>query len=162
MLCLLFQVGEDRYAMDTAEIVEVLPLVNLTRIPQAPADVAGLFNYRGVPVPVVDLTELTIGRPADRRLNTRIVLVRVPVVDDRARIVGMIAERATRTVRWELSDFALPGLRRNGAPSLGSVATDAHGLVHWFDARTLLPASVRDLLFKSVADEATRIPPPKA
>ena len=31
MLFLLFQLGEDRYALDAGQVVEVLPLVGITR-----------------------------------------------------------------------------------------------------------------------------------
>jgi len=50
MLFLLFQLGQDRYALEASRVIEVLPLVSLKRIPQAPRGVAGLFNYRGRPV----------------------------------------------------------------------------------------------------------------
>jgi chemotaxis-related protein WspB len=56
MLFLLFQLGEERYALDTSHVAEVLPLVAITPIPQAPTGVAGLFNYRGAPVPAIDLS----------------------------------------------------------------------------------------------------------
>ncbi len=36
----------------------------IKQIPQAPPGVAGVFNYRGAPVPVIDLSELALGRPA--------------------------------------------------------------------------------------------------
>ena len=48
MLFLVFQLGQDRYALDTGTVAEVLPLVEITPIPLAPAGMAGLFNYRGV------------------------------------------------------------------------------------------------------------------
>ena len=49
-----------------APIAEVLPLVDITAIPQAPAGVAGLFNYRGTPVPV-DRSEPADAGPAGAR-----------------------------------------------------------------------------------------------
>ena len=52
MLFLLFQIGQHRYALDSRRVAEVLPLVDIKEIPHAPAGVAGVFNYRGVPVPV--------------------------------------------------------------------------------------------------------------
>jgi chemotaxis-related protein WspB len=44
MLFLVFQLGTDRYAIEAAQVVEVLPLVNAKHIPRAPRGVAGLFN----------------------------------------------------------------------------------------------------------------------
>src|SRR2546421_10050690 len=75
MLFLLFQLGTDRYALEASRVVEVVPLLELKRLPQAPEGVAGIFNYRGQPVPAVDLCALTLGQPARKRLSTRIIIV---------------------------------------------------------------------------------------
>jgi chemotaxis-related protein WspB len=44
--------------------VEVLPLVHAKRIPQSPAGMAGIFDYHGAPVPLIDLAELALGKPS--------------------------------------------------------------------------------------------------
>jgi chemotaxis-related protein WspB len=148
MLFLLFELGNDRYALDVRQIAEVLPLVGVKQIPKAPQAMIGLFNYRGAPVPVIDLSQLTLGRPAARRLSTRIVLVNYPDHTGHTHLLGLIAEKATLTVRHEAADFVASGVTNDGAPYLGPVATDARGLLQWIDVRTLLPPSFRDLLFK--------------
>jgi chemotaxis-related protein WspB len=147
MLFLLFQLGEDRYALDTGRVVEVLPLVAITPIPKAPAGVAGLFNYHGRPVPAIDLSQLTMGRSARNRLNTRIVLVHYPDGRGKTHLLGLIAEKVTETVRREPADFVASGVTTDRAPYLGPVATDARGVLQWIDVEWLLPASVRDALF---------------
>jgi chemotaxis-related protein WspB len=147
MLFLLFQLGEDRYALDTGRVVEVLPLVAITPIPKAPAGVAGLFNYHGAPVPAIDLSQLTMGVPARGRLNTRIVLVHYPDGRGKTHLLGLIAEKVTETVRREPADFVASGVTTDRAPYLGPVATDARGVLQWIDVEWLLPASVRDVLF---------------
>jgi len=148
MLFLLFELGKDRYALDARQVVEVLPLVGIKQVPQAPPSVAGILNYRGGPVPVIDVSQLTLGRPAERRLSTRIVLVHYPGADGHNRLLGLIAERATQTVRREETDFVASGVTNEAASYLGPVATDTRGLLQWLDARTLLPAEVRDMLFR--------------
>jgi chemotaxis-related protein WspB len=147
MLFLLFQLGEDRYALDTGRVVEVLPLVAITPIPKAPAGVAGLFNYHGAPVPAIDLSQLTMGRPARNRLNTRIVLVHYPDGRGKTHLLGLIAEKVTETVRRDPADFVASGVTSDRAPYLGPVATDARGVMQWIDVEWLLPASVREVLF---------------
>ncbi len=57
-LFLQFQIGTDSYAIEAAQVARILPLVDIKRIPGAPAGVAGAFNYRGMPVPVADLSGL--------------------------------------------------------------------------------------------------------
>src|SRR6185295_10520026 len=115
MLFLIFELGKDRYALDVRQIAEVLPLVGVKQIPKAPKAMNGLFNYRGAPVPVVDLSQLTLGRPSVRRLSTRIVLVHYPDHSGRTRLLGLIAERATQTARHEASDFAPSSITNAGA-----------------------------------------------
>jgi len=76
VLHLIFRLDGDAYALEAARIVEILPLIETLRAPSASAGGAGAINYRGVIVPVVDLAVMTLGRPSQRRLSTRIVLAR--------------------------------------------------------------------------------------
>src|SRR6185503_19851205 len=99
MLFLYFQLGVDRYALDCSQVVEVVPLLGIKRIPQAPAAVAGVFNYRSKPVPVIDLSRLALGRPARPHMSARIIVVTYPGEDDTQHLLGLIAEKATETVR---------------------------------------------------------------
>src|SRR6202023_549896 len=92
MLFILFQIGRDRYALSADRIIEVLPLMNLKRVPCAPVGVAGVLNYRGTPVPVIDLNEMMLAQPAARRMSTRIILVRYPFEAGPPRALGLIAE----------------------------------------------------------------------
>ena len=151
MLFLIFQLGPDRYALDARRVAEILPLVSITKIPQAPTGVAGVLNYRGAPVPVIDLSELILGQPARRCLSTRIVLVHDGSDGGHARLLGLIAEHATETVQRAVSDFVPSGLLNGGTPYLGPVATDARGLMQWIDVEMLLPRSVKDVLFTQAA-----------
>ena len=146
MLVLLFELGDDRYAIDVSQVLEVLPLVDLRRLPQAPDGVAGLFDFRGTPVPVIDLTALTLGRPAQRRFSTRIIVVTGPDNGD-SHLLGLIAERATETASRAATDFVWPGVTGDHAQYLGPVATDERGLLQLVDVRQLLPAAARNLLF---------------
>jgi len=151
VLFLLFQLGPDRYAIDTRRIAEVLPLVTLKQLPHAPAGVAGVFNYRGAPVPVVDLSAIALGRPSEPRLNTRILLVQCPNTNGGGCLLGVIVEHATEVVRRDVTDFVASGVANARAPYLGPVASDARGLTQWIDVETLLPMSVRRALFEAPA-----------
>ena len=79
MLFLLFNIETERYAIPAAKVIEVVDLVNFTKIPQAPEYVSGLMNFRGQIFPVVDLPNLFLSRPYRRMLSTRIILTDVRV-----------------------------------------------------------------------------------
>src|SRR6187551_1705243 len=101
MLFLLFELGADRYALDVDRVLEVLPLVRIKTIPRSSPGVAGIFNYRGAPVPAIDLSALLTGRPAPVLLSTRLILVRYPDSRGIDRTLGLVAERATEMLRQE-------------------------------------------------------------
>lgn len=152
MLYLLFQIGNERYALEAKNAVEVIPFLNLRRIPQAPRGVAGIFNYRGRPVPAVDLCELTLGRPARERLSTRIVLVRYADAGGREQLVGLIAEHATEMMQRDEQDFVDASIRSSHAPYLGPVIMDEQGVIQLVQAQHLLAENLRDLLFATVQE----------
>src|SRR3954463_10258244 len=143
MLFLLFQVGKDRYALEAARVVEVVPLLELKKIPQAPNGFAGIFNYRGRPVPAIDLCQMTTGQPAAERLSTRIIIVNCPDGRGGQRLLGLIAERATEMLRKDPKEFVDPGFRVSGAPFLGPVLLDSKGAIQWLLEQHLLSEPVR-------------------
>ena len=151
VLLLLFGLNTDRYAIDARQVVEVLPLLRITRVPQAPQGVAGMFNYRGAPVPVIDLAALTLGRPSHASLSTRLIVVRYDDEHGDTHLLGVIAEQATETMRRPCTDFVDSGVTLNEAPYLGPVTTDARGIIQLVEVSRLVPPPVRDVLFKQLA-----------
>ena len=147
MLFLLFQLGNDRYALEASRVVEVVPLLELKQLPQAPKGVAGIFNYRGRPVPAVDLCALTLGQPARERFSTRIIIVNYP--DDRGtnHLLGLIAEHATEMLRKDVKEFQDSGVKLSAAPYLGPILMDDKCPVQWIYEQRLLPEPVRNMLF---------------
>lgn len=126
MLYLCLQLGRDGYLIEARRVVEVLPLVELKRLPQAPPALAGVFQYRGRPVPLIDLSQLALGVPARRSLSTRILLLR-DAQDGEGRLYGLVVEKATRTVQLDPAAFADPGTGAAAAPYLGPVVADGSG-----------------------------------
>lgn len=75
MLLLTFKAAESFYAIDVAHVVEVVPRVDLRRLPHTPDFIAGVFDYRGTIVPVIDLGSRLGSDTCRDRLSTRIILV---------------------------------------------------------------------------------------
>src|SRR5690242_10884428 len=97
MLALLFSIADDRYGLPVAAVVEVTPLLRLKKMPGAPGYVAGLCNYRGQAIPVLDISALARGVPGRQVLSTRMVVVDYPLEQGGTRLLGLLAERATET-----------------------------------------------------------------
>jgi chemotaxis-related protein WspB len=154
MLYLLFQLGADRYALEASRVVEVVPLLDLRRLLQAPKGVAGVFNYRGRPVPAVDLSELALGQPSTDRLSTRIIVVKHPDAAGQDHLVGLVAENATETLRADPLSFVDSGVRLGSAPYLGPILMDAKGPVQLLHEQLLIPESVRNTIFSELCAPA--------
>ena len=147
-LFLLFRIGTERYALEAAEVAEVLPRLMLKPVAHAPHWVAGVFAHRGAVVPVIDLNALTFAKPAHLRTSTRLVLVHyLPGGDRAAQRLGLILEQATDTLRCAVDEFKAYGLDNREAPYLGPVREDELGLLQWIRVQDLLTDDVRGLLF---------------
>ncbi len=105
MLMLLFYLGDDRYALESRRVVEVVPLVALKKLHHAPEYLAGLFDYRGLIVPAIDLCHLIRGTPCRSYLSTRIILVNYLDRSPTPHIVGLMAERITETLNKPETEF---------------------------------------------------------
>ena len=99
MLLLVFQLGSDRYAIDVAKIVEILPLLNWKHVPHSALGVVGLFDYHGEPLPLIDLAEMSMGTPSRKWMSTRIIIVSYSPAAGPIQMLGVIAEQATAVIR---------------------------------------------------------------
>lgn len=104
MLVLLISLGETQYAIDCKQIVEVISLVRLQNIAQMPEYVAGLLNYRGQIIPVIDLCQLLVNNQYEQKLNTRIIIVKFNQ-QETVYLLGLIAEQVTETLTIEENDL---------------------------------------------------------
>lgn len=98
MLTLTFQLGADRWGLPHGDIAEVIALVDLTPVAGAPPEVAGAFSYHGRWVPVIDLSQVHLGRSSSRRWSTRIIVTRPPISVLSGNLLGLIAESATEMI----------------------------------------------------------------
>lgn len=147
MLLLQFQAGDDRYGLDVAEVIEVVPRVLFREIPHADPVVAGLMNYRGRTVPVIDLTALLTGAPSRPFFSTRIVLVHTPGRDGTQGILGLLAERVTETVACDEADFQPTGITVPEARYLGELCLRPDGAIQRVATARLLTPELREALF---------------
>jgi chemotaxis-related protein WspB len=151
MLFILFQIGRERYALSATSIIQVLPLMSLKKIPCAPTAVAGVLNYHGAPVPVIDLNEMTLAKAAARRSSTRIILVNYLFELAYPQPLGLIVQHATSMMRCSIQDFVETGVRSDAAPYLGRVTHDSAGLIQWIEIERLLTPELRNVLFRELA-----------
>ena len=148
MLLLCFSMGDERFALKASNVREIIPMVHMKKIPTAPEWVAGVMCYHGQMVSVIDLCALHLARNSERRMSTRIILVRFTAHDKVEHLLGLLAERVTKTLQRQAKDFTSTGVQTPDAPHLGGVASDQNGMLQWVDIDKLLPEKVQKMLFQ--------------
>jgi len=148
MLFLQFTIEKNRYLVDVKDIVEIVPFANLKQIPKAPPYVAGLLNYRGNTIPVVDICYLMNDKLCELKLSSRIAVVNYKNDIGEQICIGLLMEHLTETVRFDESSFSDSGVNLKDNPYLGKVIIDNNCIVHWVDIRKIIPAEAYAILFK--------------
>lgn len=93
MLRLVFSAGSDKYAVESAYVIEVVPYVDLSPISNCPDQVQGMLNYRGEFIPILDFCKVVGGKPANHLLSTRIVIL--GNIPQNPKKIGIIVEKST-------------------------------------------------------------------
>lgn len=140
MLLLLFNIGDGRYALTAEQIMEIVPLVKVKEVPLAPDYVAGLMDYHGRPVPVIDLCRLLVRKPCETMLSSRIILVHYPTTGGRTSTLGLIAGQVTEAIKSDHSEIPPSGVLMDEALYQHHGAEAARDkMVQWFDLKKMLP-----------------------
>lgn len=143
MLLLSFNIDGDKYVIDTRDIIEVITLVRLKKLPGSIDGISGLLNYHGTAVPIIDISELC-GKPLKHNtLTTRIIIV--TYLGDK--VLGIKAENVTETIRIDNNAFKESGITVNNNDFLGEVAEINNRFIQLINIDQLLTSDVRDCLF---------------
>lgn len=137
MVILLFSLGDMKFSINCEKVREVVPMVALEKAPNAPAPFAGFFNYRGMIVPVIDLCQFIHGRPCEVRLSTRIILVDYAKEDGSPRVLGLLAEQVTETVRKSKDAILSPGIPTEESAYLGGIIMEGKNMIQYIDLERL-------------------------
>ena len=105
-----FWLDGDLYGVEVAHVQEVLKSQGLTRVPLAPAAVAGLINLRGQVVTAIELRE-RLGRPArDEGTEAVVIVVRL-----HGEAVSLLVDSIADVVDVDVRDFEAPPDTLDGA-----------------------------------------------
>ena len=109
---LTFKLGDEIFAIDVAQVREVLDISTITRVPRAPEFMRGVINVRGSVVPVVDL-RLKFGMTkTENTVDSRVVVMELSLDGDQT-ILGAMADSVHEVMDLEPEQIEEP-------PSIGS------------------------------------------
>jgi purine-binding chemotaxis protein CheW len=116
-----FMVGPVRYAIDIAQVKEIVSPLSLTRLPHTPEGLAGVADHRDEVVPIIDLrSRFDLPTAASRKVKWILVAVS-------ERTVGLVVDDVLGVLRIAATDFrAAPDLG-GGEHARGIAAVTNHG-----------------------------------
>lgn len=102
-----FKLGDELFALDVAQVCEVLEVAQITKVPTAPDYMRGVVNVRGQATPVVDLRR-RFGLPAkDDTVHTRIVIMELNL-DGETTVLGAVADSVHEVIEIEPANIDPP------------------------------------------------------
>ncbi len=102
-----FKLGDELFAINVAQVREVLEQSRITRVPTAPAYVRGMVNVRGKAIPVVDL-RLRFGLPRGTdTVHTRIIVMELEL-DGEEVVLGGIADSVHEVIELDPANINPP------------------------------------------------------
>ncbi|MBI1938127.1 MAG: chemotaxis protein CheW [Ignavibacteriales bacterium] len=89
-----FMIGDEEFGVDILLVQEIIRMLQVTKVPNAPDFVDGVINLRGRIIPVIDL-RCKLGIPRkEHDKNTRIIVVEVS-----GKTIGFIVDAVTEVLR---------------------------------------------------------------
>jgi len=102
-----FKLGDESFAIDVAQVREVLEVSRITKVPTAPEFIRGVVNVRGQATPVVDL-RLRFGLPIRiDTVHTRIIVMELELGGE-ATVLGGIADSVHEVIELESGNIDPP------------------------------------------------------
>ncbi|HVX82621.1 MAG: chemotaxis protein CheW [Devosia sp.] len=92
MKALTLRLGDEVFAIEAESVREILDLVPITEVPNAPAFVGGLINVRGRVVPLADLRVVFGMKQPEPDQDTRIVVLETEI-EGEPTVVGIVADK---------------------------------------------------------------------
>jgi len=99
----VFQLGKELYGADISAVLEVSPLLRVTKVPRTPTYIDGVTNLRGRVIPVVDLRK-RLGLPVTPATKA----TRIAVAEIDGGMVGMIVDAVVEVLRVPASAVEPP------------------------------------------------------
>jgi chemotaxis-related protein WspB len=124
-----YNLDEFRFVLPVSDVVEIIPYVKLSKLPNLPDYFAGLCQYRGSSITVIDLCALIIKKPCHKKLSTRIIVVEVTENSTSNKLIGLMVEKATEIVKEEEDNFMDAGIYGDDLPHVGQVLADSFGVI---------------------------------
>jgi purine-binding chemotaxis protein CheW len=104
---LTFKLGDETFALDVAEVREILDFTTVTKVPRTPSFMRGVINLRGSVVPVMDL-RLKFGMSATQQTVDSCIIVVEMTMEGDSIVIGVLADAVQEVIDLEPEQIEPP------------------------------------------------------
>lgn len=141
-----FNIGNEEFGIDILKVQEIIRIMNITQVPNAPEFVEGVVNLRGRVIPVIDLRIKLGMKRKDHDNSTRIIVVEINNTT-----VGFIVDAVSEVLRIQANVVEPP-------PSLvAGIDSDFITAVGKLDDRLLILLDLEKILSLSEKEELVEV-----
>lgn len=144
-----FNIGEEEFGLDILRVQEIIRMIEITRVPNAPKFIVGVINLRGKVIPIIDLRTRMGMEPKDRDKDTRIIVIEID-----AKIVGFIVDKVNEVLRIDKS------ITQSPPPMVSGIDSDYITSIAQMEDRLLILLDLTRLLSSSEGKQLDEIPVP--
>jgi purine-binding chemotaxis protein CheW len=132
----VFRIEKSEYALPVGNVGEILRMVAIAPVPEAPEWLPGVINLRGRVIPVIDL-RIRLGLPSvPVGINTPIV-----VAEAEGQTVGLVADSVTELLTVPLDSVGPPDELAGPGNTVEAVARANERLILIFDLERVCAGS---------------------
>ncbi|HEX3032874.1 MAG TPA: chemotaxis protein CheW [Bacillota bacterium] len=91
----IFQLGQETFALDIAKVWEIINFQQITKVPQATEFIEGIINLRGKVIPVLDLRRRFGLSAVDDNKAMRIIVVEIA-----GHVTGLMVDGVSEVLRF--------------------------------------------------------------
>jgi len=105
-----FSVGNEEFCVDILKVQEIIRMMEITKIPNAPDFVEGVINLRGRVIPIIDFGKrCNLYGTGDVDENHR----RIVVVGIGEKIIGLVVDKVSQVIKLEQEQISsTPGVAK--------------------------------------------------
>lgn len=98
-----FKIAEEEFGVDILRVQEIIRMMPITKVPNAPNFVEGVINLRGSVIPIIDMRK-RFGMSA----NAHDAQTRITVMDLQGQVVGFVVDAVREVLRIKESTIEPP------------------------------------------------------
>ena len=141
-----FKIGDEEFGVDILKVQEIIRMMPITKVPNAPAFVEGVINLRGKVIPVIDMRK-RFGMAA----STHNDQTRIEVMDLQGQVVGFVVDAVSEVLRIKESTVEPP------PPVVAGIGSEYMRGVGKLEDRLLILLDLDKLLDEKELDSLTGV-----